>query len=75
MATTRDYSDLLRLTVLERMKLIEELWDSISAETGALPLTDQQRQEVDRRLEEHERDPSTAIPWEEARKRLRARYG
>ncbi len=65
----------MRLSVLERMKLIEDLWDSISAETGALPLTEEQRREVDRRLDEHERDPSTAIPWEEARERLRARYG
>jgi len=48
---------------------------SCCAETEAPPLTEEQQQEIGRRLEEHERDPSTAIPWEEARERLRARDG
>jgi len=31
--------------------------------------------EIERRLAAYERDPSSGVPWEEARARLRARYG
>ena len=68
--------DLLKLPVAERVELAMALWESIenSPEAEALfPLTDAQRAELDRRLAEHERDPSTAIPWEEVQRRLRDR--
>jgi putative addiction module component (TIGR02574 family) len=39
-----------QLTVEERIKLVEDLWDSIAADQGALPITADQRSELDRRL-------------------------
>ena len=74
MATTK-YSDLFRLSPAERIQLAQDLWDSLEGERDLPPLTDEQVQELQRRLAEHERDPSTAIPWEEARARLRERFG
>ena len=41
---------LSQLTVDERIKLVEDLWDSIAADQGALPVTADQRIELDRRL-------------------------
>ncbi len=41
---------LQQLTVEERIKLVEDLWDSIAADQGALPITADQRIELDRRL-------------------------
>jgi len=41
---------LQQLTVDERIKLAEDLWDSIAADQGALPITADQREELDRRL-------------------------
>ncbi len=67
-------SELLQLSPSERIQLAEDLWDSVVAnDQDVPPLTDEQRQELQRRLVEHERDPSTAIPWEEVRARLWAR--
>ncbi len=66
--------NLLKLGVPERIQLAEDLWDSIAAEPEALPLTETQRAEVERRLTEHDRDPDSAIPWEEVRERLRRRF-
>lgn len=43
-------------------------------ESEALPLTAKQEQEVDRRLAEHDRDPGSAVPWEEVRQRLYNRF-
>ncbi len=67
--------ELLKLTVAERIQLAEDLWDSIVAKPDALPLTDAQQAEIERRLAEHDRDPESAIPWEEARARLHQRFG
>ena len=67
--------ELLKLTVAERIQLAEDLWDSIAAKPDALLLTDTQRAEIERRLVEHDRDPESAIPWEEVRGRLHQRFG
>ena len=67
--------ELLKLSVTERIQLAEDLWDSIASEPEALPLTDAQRAEIERRLAEHDRAPESAILWEEARTRLHQRFG
>ena len=47
---------LSKLPVDERIKLVEELWDSIAADQRALPLTDEQKADLDRRLDAYEVD-------------------
>ena len=47
---------LRELPVEERIKLVEDLWDSIAADRKALPVTPEQRAELDRRLEAYETD-------------------
>jgi putative addiction module component (TIGR02574 family) len=44
-------TELQLLPVDERIKLVEDLWDSIAADQSALPLTTDQRAELDRRLD------------------------
>ncbi len=39
------------LPVDERIKLVEDLWDSIAADQSTLPLTADQKVELDRRLD------------------------
>jgi putative addiction module component (TIGR02574 family) len=39
------------------------------------PLTEAQQEEVQRRLDEHARDPSSAAAWDEVRTRLWSRLG
>jgi len=60
--------ELLRLSVEERIQLIEALWDSVSPET--LPISDAQREELDRRLAEHRKDPAAGRSWPEVRDSL-----
>jgi len=62
-----------RLSVQERMALVEELWDSIAESTGELPLTEAQQAELDRRLTEHKARPEDVVPWEEVRASVEAR--
>ena len=47
---------LSKLPVEERIKLVEELWDSIASDQKALPLTDEQKAELDSRLDAYEAD-------------------
>jgi putative addiction module component (TIGR02574 family) len=54
-----------QLSVPERLRLVQEIWDSIAAEVERAPLTDAQRAEVDRRLAAHRANPEAAIPWEQ----------
>jgi putative addiction module component (TIGR02574 family) len=59
-----------KLSVEERIALVEELWDSIAEAT---PLSEPQRAELDRRLEEHKRNPDDVVPWEVVKASIAAR--
>ena len=59
-----------RLSVADRLILVEELGDSIAA---AAPLTDAQRAELDRRLADHEANPDDVVSWEEVQSSITAR--
>jgi len=39
------------------------------------PLTDEQKALIESRIEAHEKNPETAIPWEEVKGRLNRRLG
>lgn len=62
-----------RLSVSERLTLIGEIWDTLSDEIEQQPLTEAQRQEIDRRLAAHRANPSAAIPWEQVEAEALAR--
>jgi putative addiction module component (TIGR02574 family) len=58
------------LSTDERLNLLEDLWASLSKNPAAVPLTDAQRAELDRRLDDVEQDGPTGIPWEEVLARI-----
>jgi putative addiction module component (TIGR02574 family) len=47
---------LRELPVEERIRIVEDLWDSIAAEQKSLGLTSGQKEELDRRLDAYEAD-------------------
>jgi putative addiction module component (TIGR02574 family) len=67
---TNPLSEILKLSVSERIQLVEDNWDSIAAETDTLPLTDAERAELDRRLADAEANPGVGTPWEDLKARL-----
>jgi len=64
-------AEILALPVEERVRLVEAIWDSISAVPDALPLTQWQKDELDRRLAEFEADPDSGATLEEVFARIR----
>jgi putative addiction module component (TIGR02574 family) len=54
-----------RMSISERVALAQAIWDSIAPEAEAASLTDEQKQEIDRRLAAHRANPTAAVSWEQ----------
>ena len=63
--------DIDSLSPEERLRLIEELWESLSELPEVVTLTDEQLGELDRRLDDLERSGPQGIPWEEVLQQIR----
>ncbi len=59
-----------RLSNQERLRLIGEIWESITP-IDQLEIPESHREELDRRLAAADADPGAGRPWEEVRARLR----
>lgn len=59
--------EILRLPPDERLKLVEDIWDSIAADPSQVPVPEWHKAELDRRLAES--DPEL-LSWEEVQARL-----
>jgi putative addiction module component (TIGR02574 family) len=59
--------EVLRLPVAERIRVVEAIWDSIVEHPEALSLTDEQKAELDSRLDALEKDPAAGSSWAEVR--------
>lgn len=70
---TVSLDDILRLSIEERIQIVQEIWDSIATSSEALPLTDDEREELDRRLDDRIANPGVGTPWHEVRDRLLGR--
>ena len=61
----------LKLSLSERLELIEALWDTLSEED--IPVTPEERALLDERLVDLERNPDAQSSWEEVKARLEHR--
>jgi putative addiction module component (TIGR02574 family) len=62
-----------RLSVAQRILLVEEIWDSIAAEAEDLSITEAQKQDLQRRLAAYETNRHAGSTWEEVKARLQER--
>lgn len=53
------------LSIPDRIRLVEEIWDTIAEENEAFELTDAQRLELDRRLDAAKKNPGRGRSWDE----------
>ena len=74
MATKLNELGIDRLSVDERIELMNEIWDSVAGEPGRTYLTKAQQQELERRLAEHETNPDDVVSWEEIKAQTLARF-
>lgn len=57
----------------ERIALVQEIWDSIAAESPSPLLTDSQRSELRRRVADDDAHPDDVVPWEQVKAKTLAR--
>jgi putative addiction module component (TIGR02574 family) len=58
-----DTREIRRLSVSERLLLVEEIWDSIANDQAQVPVTPEVKAELVRRVAEHRANPSDVIEW------------
>jgi putative addiction module component (TIGR02574 family) len=54
-----------RLSIADRILLVEEIWDTIAEDNQAFQLTDNQKEELERRLESAKDNPGQGRTWDE----------
>jgi len=60
-----DVAELLKLPAAEKLRLLELLWESLSANASSLPLSDAHRAAIDEALAEHRRTPDDVLTKEQ----------
>lgn len=62
-----------RLSVAERLELVEALWDDIMDRGAAPELTSAQQAELESRAADYEANPDNVVPWNEVKAAALAR--
>jgi putative addiction module component (TIGR02574 family) len=57
----------------DRIRLVQEVWDGLANQGYEPELTEEMKAELDRHIEEMDRNPDAGIPWEAAQARVLAR--
>ncbi len=64
----------LKLPITERIKLVDDIWDSINVSPDAVSISPEQQAELARRLEDYEKNPGGNFSWEEVKAEAVERY-
>jgi putative addiction module component (TIGR02574 family) len=63
-----------RLSAPERIALAQEILDSVYADQPPPPLSEAKRQELKRRLDDHEANPGDVVSWDQIEAEALARF-
>ena len=72
---TNQINALMELSPIEKLELIEALWESLSATPEQLPVPDWQKLELDRRKTDYQNNPTPLLSWEEVHTNILNKYG
>jgi putative addiction module component (TIGR02574 family) len=67
MAATMKELGIDRLSLDERLALMQEIWESIATEPGPSHLSDSQKRDLQQRLADHKANPTDTIGWEQVK--------
>ncbi len=63
-------AEILEMSVAERLRIVEDIWDSIALDSNDMKISDELKTELDRRLQAYESNPDAGVTWEELDSRL-----
>jgi putative addiction module component (TIGR02574 family) len=69
----KDLPEISKLSTAEKILLVEDLWDSISADEASIPIPDSHRAELDERLKRYESTPGSLLSLDDLRTRIEKR--
>ena len=58
---------ILKLSVDERIHLVQTIWDSIAIETEIFDISNEHKKIIDERLKAHKKNPNDVVSWEEVK--------
>lgn len=64
---------ILKLDVDERIRIVQLIWDSIADSPDSVPLTDAEKETIEKLVAEDDADPAAVMSWPEAKALIRAR--
>lgn len=67
-------NEIVSLNIEERILLVQAIWDSIAAEQAYGDLTEQQKKQLDCRIDDYELNPDNVLTWEEIKASVKAQY-
>jgi putative addiction module component (TIGR02574 family) len=68
-------SSVFELSPSEKLQLVEDLWDDLAADAESVPVHAWQKQELARRKANLIKNPASARPRDEVKRRVRAGHG
>ena len=68
-----DIPEISRLSLPEKILLVEDLWDEIASDDSVVPVPQSHREELDKRLERYQSAPGNLLSLEELRTRIEKR--
>lgn len=68
-----DIPQIKKLSIPEKILLVEDMWDSISSEESAVPIPESHMMELDRRLARHKSSPGGLLSLDELREKIESR--
>jgi putative addiction module component (TIGR02574 family) len=68
---TQILQDILRLSVPERILMVEAIWDSIAEDDDQVELSSHAKQLLDERLECHTKNRAEGSSWTEVKARIK----
>lgn len=65
---TEVLQELEKLSISERLLLVEDLWDSIARSTADVPMPQWQKQSLDERKQKYLNNPDSGMEWEQVKR-------
>jgi len=59
-----------KMSIAERIIVVEDIWDHIAQENDSIVLTDSQKEELARRLVWYRSNPNMGSSWDEVKQRM-----
>ena len=69
--TMTEIKNILKLSVDERIHLVQTIWDSIAADTEISEISEEHKKILDERMEAHEKNPDDVVSWDQVKKSVK----